>query len=377
MSFDPDDDFAGLASFAYSVDDQQGHSVAGAVTVEVLPPSNRPPVAEDTILTVEAGTPLTIDLAALVTDPDPNDTLTFTSTGPSAGAVTLAANGSTVVATAPLEGTDTTDSFQYTVTDAAGEAATATVSLTVTAPAAPPPQAQGDQATTNQGQAVTVAVLGNDLDPLGRGLTVTSVGATAAGSATTDGSNVTFTPNPDFFGPASFIYRIRDGANTAQREAEAQVAVTVIGQPSAPGTPVAREGNATATVTWAAPPSNGAPIDDYELRIEGGSSVNVGTATGLHVGRPDERRARLVQRPRPQQRRLGSVERPVARRDAGHRARPPGRADGAVRRPGAHRHRGRPRPTRAARSRTTTSRSAATPRPCSASAPRRSSAGRG
>ena len=280
MTFDPDDDFAGLASFAYTVDDQQGHSVAGAVTVEVLPPSNRPPVAQDTILTVEAGTPLTIDLAALVTDPDPNDTLTFTSTGPSTGAVSLAADGSTVIATAPLEGTDTTDSFQYTVTDAAGEAATATVSLTVTAPAAPPPQAQGDQATTNQGQAVTVAVLGNDLDPLGRGLTVTSVGATPAGSATTDGSNVTFTPNPDFFGPASFIYRIRDGANTARREAEAQVAVTVIGQPSAPGTPIAREGNATATVTWAAPPSNGAPIDDYELRIEGGSSVSVGTATG-------------------------------------------------------------------------------------------------
>ena len=218
-----------MASFAYSVDDQLGHSVAGAVTVEVLPPSNRPPVAEDTILPVEAGTPLTIDLAALVTDPDPGDTLAFTSTGPSSGAVSLAASGSTVVATAPLEGTDTTDSFQYTVTDAAGEAASATVSLTVTAPAAPPPQAQGDQATTNQGQAVTVAVLGNDLDPLGRGLTVTSVGATPAGSATTDGSNVTFTPNPDFFGPASLIYRIRDAANTVQREAEAQVAVTVIG----------------------------------------------------------------------------------------------------------------------------------------------------
>ena len=71
VTFDPDDDFAGLASFAYSVDDQQGHSVAGAVTIDVLPPSNRPPVAQDTILTVEAGTPLTIDLAALVTDPDP------------------------------------------------------------------------------------------------------------------------------------------------------------------------------------------------------------------------------------------------------------------------------------------------------------------
>ena len=85
MSFDPDDDFAGIASFAYSVDDQQGHSVAGALSVEVLPPTNRPPVAADTILTVEAGTPLTIDLAALVTDPDPNDTFSFSVTGPQVG----------------------------------------------------------------------------------------------------------------------------------------------------------------------------------------------------------------------------------------------------------------------------------------------------
>ena len=127
---------------------------------------------------------------------------------------------------------------------------------------------------------MTVTVLSNDLDPLGRGLTVASVGVSPAGSVTTDGASVTFAPDPDFFGPASFIYRIRDGADTAQREAEAQVSVTVIGQPSAPGTPVAREGNATAAVTWAAPPSNGAPIDDYELRIEGGSSHSVGTATG-------------------------------------------------------------------------------------------------
>ena len=183
----------------------------------------------------------------------------------------LAADGSTVVATAPLEGTDTTDSFQYTVTDAAGEAATATVSLTVTAPAAPPPQAQGDQATTNQGQAVTVAVLGNDLDPLGRGLTVTSVGATPgrvgddrrqqrhvhARTPTSSGRRRSSTasataPTP----PAARPRRRSPSPSSASRRHRAR--------------PIAREGNATATVTWAAPPSNGAPIDDYELRIEGG-----------------------------------------------------------------------------------------------------------
>ena len=55
VTFDPDDGFAGPATFAYTVDDQQGHTVAGAVTVDVLAPANRPPAATDGTFAVEAG----------------------------------------------------------------------------------------------------------------------------------------------------------------------------------------------------------------------------------------------------------------------------------------------------------------------------------
>ena len=72
VSFDPDDAFAGPATFAFSVDDQEGHTVAGSVTVEVLAPANRPPAATDGSFTVEAGVPTNVDLASLVTDPDPD-----------------------------------------------------------------------------------------------------------------------------------------------------------------------------------------------------------------------------------------------------------------------------------------------------------------
>ena len=281
VSFDPNDDFAGAAMFSYTVDDQNGHTVAGSVTVDVLPPSNRPPTATDATLPVEAGVTTNIDLAALVTDPDPDDALTFTTTGAAQGVAQLALGGATVQATAAIDRGETTDSFQYTVTDSAGQSATGTVTLTITAPQAPPPQAQGDAATTNQGQPVTVAVLGNDIDPLGRGLRVTSAGASSGGQATTDGQAVAFTPSPEFFGTTSFIYRIRDGADVASREAEAQVTVTVIGMPSAPGSPSAVAGNATATVNWAAPPANGAPIDAYELAIAGGASQQLGPQTGF------------------------------------------------------------------------------------------------
>ncbi len=279
VTFTPDQSFSGPATFAYTVDDQQGHSVSGAVTIDVVAPANRPPVAKDTTVAVEAGTPTNIDLAALVTDPDVGDQLTYAINGPSAGAVALSQSGAAVQASAPIDATDTTDSFTYTVTDSAAHTASATVSLTVKAPSAPPPQARPDAVTTNQGQPVTIPVLANDIDPLGRGLTVVSAGASAAGATSTDGQQVTFGPNADFFGPTSFIYRVRDGANTASRESESQVDVTVIGQPSAPGTPDARAGNAAVALNWAAPPSNGAPIDDYELQMSDGASVHTGTAT--------------------------------------------------------------------------------------------------
>ena len=114
VAFDPDDGFAGPATFSYTVDDQQGHTVAGAVTIDVLPPSNRPPTATDATLPVEAGITTNIDLSALVTDPDADDTLTYAITGPAEGVAQLAQDGSNVAATAAIDQGTRTDSFQYT-----------------------------------------------------------------------------------------------------------------------------------------------------------------------------------------------------------------------------------------------------------------------
>ena len=180
VTFTPDAGFAGPATFAYAVDDQQGHTVAGAVTIDVLAPANRPPVATDTTLAVEAGTPTNIDLAALVTDPDAGDQLTFAISGPAEGAVTLSQSRRQRAGV----GADRRRR-PHRLVHLHGhrlrrpDAPAARSSLTVRPPAAPPPQARNDAATTNQGQPVTVAVLANDIDPLGRGLTSSSVGAVA------------------------------------------------------------------------------------------------------------------------------------------------------------------------------------------------------
>ena len=279
MTFDPDDGFAGPASFAYTVDDQQGHTVAGAVTdrgaAAVQPAARRRRTRRSPS---RPARPTNIDLAALVTDPDPDDTLTFTIERAGRGRRRRSPpTAPTVRPSAPIDAAPTrTDSFHvHRHRRRRGVGDGAPCRSPSRPPAAPPPQAQADAATTNQGQAVTVAVLGNDIDPLGRGLTVTSRRRRRRPARRRPtASSVTFTPNADFFG-AGVVHLPRPRRRQHGRAASPRPrsTVTVIGQPSAPGTPVGTRGQrARPTVNWAAPPSNGAPIDDYELRIDGGES---------------------------------------------------------------------------------------------------------
>jgi len=92
---------------------------------------------------------------------------------------------------------------------------------------------------------VLIAVLANDTDPDGDGLTVASVGTPAKGTATTDGTTVTYTPDDDFCtqDPTDFTdtfgYVVTDGTASVP----ATVVVTVL----CPNTPPAA-GDVTATV---------------------------------------------------------------------------------------------------------------------------------
>ncbi len=298
--FEPSPDFSGDAGFAYSVDDQQGHLVSGSVAIEVLPPDNRPPVAEAGSMDVEAGSlergvRVPFDLSGLVSDPDAGDVVIF-SVGSAPAPLDLAVAGSQITLAAPVDAAGTTASIDFTVTDAAGESASGTLAVTVTPVSDPPPQTVADTASTNQGQAVEIDVLGNDVDPLGQGLTLFQVGSTVDGTTTagsTPGS-ILFTPNNDYFGTTAFTYTIRDATNSDTRETVGQVTVDVTGRPESPAPPAANADNAVATITWSTPVDNGAPIDDYLLEYEdltggGAQSIAIGaqnshTWTGLTNG---------------------------------------------------------------------------------------------
>ena len=144
--------------------------VAGSVTVNVLPPSNRPPTATAPRSRSPPGGRPNVDLSALVTDPDPGDTLQFASTR--GGGRRRCGCAPTARRSGRRPGSTQagrTDSFGYTVTDSARRVGDGHRDAHRHRADAPPPQARPDTATTNQATPVTIAVLANDIDPSARG----------------------------------------------------------------------------------------------------------------------------------------------------------------------------------------------------------------
>jgi len=229
--------FSGVDTFRYTVSDGHGGSAGATVTVTTSPRPDRPPQAVRDAATTSYGRPVTIDVLANDSDPD-NDTLAIDSvTQPEHGSVRI--NGGRVIYT-PDPGFSGTDRFTYTVVDGHGGTSSATVTVTVGQQPNRPPRATDDAATTAFGVPATIDVLANDTDPDGDALTITAVTPPASGTATTNGTAITYTPAAGFAGVDRFTYTISDGRGGTS---SATVTVTVTPQPNRP--PVAVDDTAT------------------------------------------------------------------------------------------------------------------------------------
>jgi hypothetical protein len=111
------------------------------------------------------------------------------------------------------------------------------------------PDAVADSATTAAGVPVVLAPLGNDVDPLGTGISVSAVGAAANGTVQQTGNQLVYTPNAGFSGEDSFTYTIglAGGGNDT-----ATITVTVT-PPAAPANAPPAAGTDTATGTAGSP----------------------------------------------------------------------------------------------------------------------------
>jgi large repetitive protein len=234
LTFTPAANFNGPTTITYTISDGNGGTSTAIVSVTVNPvndaPTADPPLSPQTNSDAD---PVNVNVAPNFADLD-GDTLTFSATGLPPGATINAAG----VITGPLDnnasqggpGGDGVYTVIVTASDGNGGTITSTFVWTVTNPA---PVATNDTASTNEDTPVTVNVLGNDNDPDGDTLTVTTASAPNGTVVINPDGTLAYTPDANFTGTDIITYQISDGEGGTST---ATVTVTVGAANDAPTT---------------------------------------------------------------------------------------------------------------------------------------------
>ena len=273
--YSPDANFAGSDSFSYWVTDGQGGSTKGEVSITVTATNDAPTAVDDTLGTISATRPSTLDLMANDTDPD-GDTLTISAVGEATyGNVTI--SGTSVRFNATRGSAGESDSFTYTITDADGETSTATANFTISANTNP--NAINDKVTyAEDASAAEIEVLTNDTDSDGDSVTVLLINTDPEhGAAEVSNGKIFYAPTANYNGLDSFTYIVKDGQGGRD---EATVAITVTSVNDAPALV-----NDTLTVDVGSSANvvsvldNDSDVDADDLSISSVTDALHGTAT--------------------------------------------------------------------------------------------------
>lgn len=227
--YTPSAGFSGSDSFTYRLSTANAQSNTATVSITVTPAAVLPIANNDAYATNE-------DTALNVTAPGTlvNDTVAGANprallvTGAINGTVNLSQTGSfSYTPSAQFSGND---SFTYKIVTDTIESNIATVSITVNA-VNDPPIAVNDSVTTPKNTQTVINVLANDTDVEGSPLTVASISVPQNGTASVNADNsVTYTPNANYVGIDTFVYRASDGA---AQSGQATVTVNVTQTPTA------------------------------------------------------------------------------------------------------------------------------------------------
>ncbi|CZF81506.1 tandem-95 repeat protein [Grimontia marina] len=212
-------DFFGYGDFQYSIEDNSGVSASASVKFSVKPVNDAPVTQADDISTLEDSPILILVDALLLNDSDADgDSLSISSVfGAKNGTVSLRDNG-TILFT-PEENFSGTAQFQYKADDGQGGTSFGYVNVAVEA-IEDNPEAQDDTyidyalLTSSENQFIEVSVstlLANDFDVDGDTFEFVDIFAAENGVVEwVDAETIRFTPNPGYFGEASFYYNVKD-----------------------------------------------------------------------------------------------------------------------------------------------------------------------
>ncbi len=281
----PDTDFDGTDSFTYEINDGNGGTDQGTVTIDVSP-INDAPVAMDDTASVQEDVMLSDDVSPNDTDVDGGaPTFTLVS-GTTNGTLTFNADGTyTYLPNADFNGAD---SFTYEMNDGNGGTDQATVMITVD-PVNDAPVANDDAETTAEEVLLSADVSPNDTDIDGGVPTFILFIGTSNGTLTFNANGTyTYLPNPDFNGTDSFTYQMMDG-NGGVDQAVVTIEVTPINDvPVAVNdlATVAQNGSVVVDVTANDTDVEDAPLDPCNVTIATQPSfgtISFGAAPGCEL----------------------------------------------------------------------------------------------
>jgi VCBS repeat-containing protein len=254
----PDEFYAGTDRFTFTVNDGQGGSNVGTVTLTVTPVNHAAVAINDTAATDQDKA---VVIAILANDSDIDNTtgvnagapkpvntdLTARIVGqPSNGSVTVNADGT--ITYMPKAGYYGTDSFTYVANDGELDSAVASVTVTIRQ-TNHVPVAVDDSYAAIQGKAVVINPLANDSDSDGETLTSVLVAGPQHGKLTrnADGT-LTYVADAGFTGTDTLTYQASDGKSLSN-VATVRLTVSAANQaPVAVNDSVSVHNNQTATI---------------------------------------------------------------------------------------------------------------------------------
>ena len=248
VTYTPALNYSGPASVTYRVNDNSGATSNTATFAVAITAGSNPPVAVNDNTTTLEDTPVALNVTTNDTDSDGTINAATVDLDPGTGGIQTtfsnAAGGWSVVASGVVTYTPTLNynappaSITYTVNDddaLTSNPGTFTVAITAVNDA---PVAVNDNTTTLEDTPVTLNVTTNDtdvdgtinaatvdLDPGTGGIQTTFSNAAGGWSVVASGV-VTYTPTPDYTGPASATYRVNDNGGASSNIGTITVSIT-------------------------------------------------------------------------------------------------------------------------------------------------------
>ena len=213
VNYTPNNGFAGGHSFTYLAIDIRGIvSNVGTIQISVDDIPRNPPVARDSLVTLDEDTSISIQLDA--SDPDVNDDLTYSiELQPVSGKITSFDSLTGSLVYEPDPNFNGNDAFLFKAVDQDGlESNIATVGITIN-PVNDPPVANNQQVETDQNTPIYIALSGADNidnDAISQFRIVNSPSNGQISDFNQRTGELTYTPNNNIFGSDSFTFKVID-----------------------------------------------------------------------------------------------------------------------------------------------------------------------